>query len=300
MAAALPRPVQLRLEQALGQWRHWRLAGAATPEVEGPLGRGLSNHTLLLRAGAHRLVLRLDRLDPIQHSLSRQAEWRVLQQAHAAGLAPAPRWQNPELGALLCDYLPPDPAGPTDGINALAALLRQIHALPGVHLRLDLGQRLHRYELQTRQTSPGRWAALEALAGNAHACLQAAEATPSPLHLCHNDLLQANRLFSGGRLHAVDWEYAAMGPVWFELAALLCGDNWSREEEAALLEAWLQRPATTLEQTQLARYQVVYRYLELLWHCQPGADCPAADWEARRIRLVQALAEQADLNPESC
>lgn len=298
MAAALPRPVQLRLEQALAQWRHWCLPDlSCAPEVEGPLGNGLSNHNLLLRAGDQRLVLRLDRLDPIQHSLSRQAEWRALKQAHAAGLAPAPRWQHAELGVLLCDYLPPDPAPPGNTIVDLGALLRGIHTLPGIHLRLDLGLRLHRYERQARLTAPGRWAALQGLRDTLHQRLQEAESLGSPIRLCHNDLLRANRLYSGGRLFAVDWEYAAMGPVWFELAALLAGDDWSAETGNSLLETWLQRPIRPPERQQLSRYQLIYRYLELLWHCQPGADLPKAEWESRRQQLV---AEMAHFSRENC
>lgn len=291
MVAALPRPVQLRLEQALAQWRHWRLPGPPRPpEVECALGNGLSNYNLLLRAGEHRLVLRLDRLDPLQHSLNRQAEWRVLQQAHAAGLAPAPRWQHAELGALLCDYLPPDTAPPAEETKALGALLRRIHALPGIHLRLDLGLRLRRYERQTQAASPGRWAALQGLQTSLQRCLQAASAEDGPPRLCHNDLLRANRLHSGGQLYALDWEYAAMGPVWFELAALLAGDDWPAAAEEALLEAWLQRPPSGEEGRQLRRYQVIYRYLELLWHCQPGAEMSTAAWEHRRQQLVTGLA----------
>lgn len=291
MVAALPRPVQLRLEQALAQWRHWRLPElASAPEVECMLGNGLSNYNLLLRAGEHRLVLRLDRLDPLQHSLNRQAEWRVLQQAHAARLAPAPRWQHAELGALLCDYLPPDRPSPGDEIAPLATLLRNIHALPGVHLRLDLGLRLQRYERQTQVASPDRWATLRGLQPDLQRCLHAAVSADGPPRLCHNDLLRPNRLFNAGRLYALDWEYAAMGSVWFELAALLAGDDWQADAESALLEAWLQRRPTAAEYRQLRRYQRVYRYLELLWHCQPGADMPAAAWEARRQGLVTGLA----------
>lgn len=294
MAAALPRPVQLRLERALGQWRHWPLPGGpAIPEVEGPLGNGLSNHSLLVRAGEHRLVLRLDRLDPIQHSLSRQAEWRALRQASAAGLAPTPRWQHPELGALLCDYLPPTPVTGEAEIQATASLLRGIHALPGVHLRLDLALRLRRYAQQARRARPLRWPALEGLQDAVHQQLTVASRGAGPPRLCHNDLLRANRLFSEGQLYALDWEYAAMGPVWFDLAALLAGDDWPPEREAALLQAWLERPPAADEVLTLARYQVVYRYLELLWLCQPGVECPEQEWENRRRRLQGALAALA-------
>ena len=42
-------------------------------------------------------------------------------------------------------------------------------------------------------------------------------ANPAPLRPCHNDLLNANFLI-GDRIYLLDWEYAGMGDIFFDLA----------------------------------------------------------------------------------
>ena len=122
MAAALPRHVRLKLAQALGQWRHWRCDPPlqSMPEVVRVLGSGLSNHNVLVRCEAS-YVVRIDGINPAHHGLNRQTEWRAIESAAAAGLAPRPRYFNPELGCLVCDYLPPDAAHPGVGMAAAVA-----------------------------------------------------------------------------------------------------------------------------------------------------------------------------------
>ncbi len=111
MTFALPRNIQLKLEQTLAQWSQWHCAPALTsaPEVVRVLTPGVSNFSVLVQAQQH-FVVRIDGLNPSAHGLSRQTEWRTLEAAHRAGLAPTPRYCNPELGSLVCDYLAPEDA----------------------------------------------------------------------------------------------------------------------------------------------------------------------------------------------
>lgn len=288
MAATVPAPVSLRLEQALGQWRQWQLATPLTeaPRVLQQLGRGLSNHSFLLASGAHRFVLRLDGINPAANGLSRQLEWRILQQAHAAGIAPAPRYCNPELGALVCDYLAAEDSNP-DEPAAVALLLQRIHALPAVHTRLDLGERCRRSEHSLRQGRPECWQSLRAVAARIAGLLPRLASSGDPPALCHNDLLRANRLRHAGRLWAVDWEYAAMGPIWFDLAAVTAGDEWPETAVAALLQAYLGRAPLPGEQARFHGFECAYRYLELLWY-QLAPEPPTTDYLAHKRKMLES------------
>ena len=87
-----------------------------------------------------------------------------------------------------------------------------------------------------------------------------------PLVLCHNDLLRANRLYSGGKLYALDWEYSAMGSPLYDLAVVAAGDNLGPTATHNLLEAYSGRQPTAVEQQLITQYACVYRYLELLWY----------------------------------
>ena len=199
--------------------------------------------------------MRLDGFDPLRMGLNRNVEWRALRQAATEGLAPAPVYRNPDLGALICDYREPDPSA-VDSLAAVASLLRRIHALPPVKFRLDPLRRAWRYAgLCGRDALP--IALLEAL--------ERLEVDPPSPVLCHNDLLTGNRLISEGRLLALDWEYAAMGDPLFDLAVIVEGDRLTEGEAAVLHEAWLGHAPAQAQVVRLADQRLVYRELAGLW-----------------------------------
>ncbi|MBA6412926.1 phosphotransferase family protein [Parahaliea sp. F7430] len=273
-----------RLEQVLAQWQHWATTASERPRLAYRLGAGLSNINFLAKSGDAAWVIRLDGFQPAINRLNRQSEWHVLQAASAQGLAPTPRYFNPELGALVCDYLKPDP-DPPSSLADIAGLLRRIHQLPALHQRLDLGKRIAHYEDLCAKNAPEKLGELSPLTLQVQSVIQICEAQLGTLHVCHNDLLAANRLYSGGRLWALDWEYCAMGDPLFDLAALSCGDELGLPASEELLQLYLGRAATGREQQSLARYRVLYRYLELLWHASLSPD--SLDWQSKLAALIK-------------
>ena len=265
MVATLPRNIQLKLDQTLSQWHSWRCMPrlAHKPAIVRRLSRGLSNYSILVRAESL-FVIRIDGLNPAVIGLSRQTEWSALQTASAAGLAPAPRYYNPELGSLVYDYLDADEGQITDP-TAIATLMRHIHRLPAVHFRLDLRERIVRLEKHIEHRGNSLHPLLDACRGRIFAELETINATGQVPVLCHNDLLQANRITSDGQLLAIDWEYCAMGSPWFDLAVVTVGDALSPTETENLLIGYLDRPPQAEEMLELARHECIYRYLELLW-----------------------------------
>ncbi|MBN7795413.1 choline/ethanolamine kinase family protein [Parahaliea mediterranea] len=291
MVATLPQRHQLRLEQALGQWSHWDcgVALSGKPAITAVLGPGHSNHSVQVTAPDGRaFVVRLDGVDTDHHGISRQAEWRALKRAHGQRLAPRPCYFNPDLGVLVCAYLPPDARQrqcPAD----TAHLLRGIHALPGVHFRLDLGERIAHYQRRCEQVAPRHLAELSPFEGPINRVLQWLRDGTDRQVLCHNDLLAANRLYSGGHLWSLDWEYCAMGSRWFDLAVVCSGDDLDDDDTAALLEAYLQRPPGEIDYLYLAHFGLLYRYLELLWFASVSPQ--ATDWPHRLAALDSAARE---------
>lgn len=267
MASTLPRTVSLKLEQALGQWRHWQVAEtlAGQPEIIAVLGQGLSNFSVQVASRERRFVIRVDGVTPALHGINRQLEWRALNNAADAGLAPQPRYFNPDLGVLVCDYLQPD-SHQQQNIQDIAALVRAIHALPALHHRLDLRERITRYEKLASQRGSALLQRVLQSREHIQGLLDAVADSGGERVCCHNDLLAANRLLSAGQLWALDWEYCAMGSPWFELAVIACGEDYQGPEIETLAHAYLQRPASAGELTEFARYRSIYRYLELLWH----------------------------------
>lgn len=294
MTFALPRNIQLKLEQTLAQWSQWHCVPALTsaPEVIRVLTQGVSNFSVLVQAQQH-FVVRIDGLKPSAHGLSRQTEWHTLEAAHRAGLAPAPRYCNPELGSLVCDYLAPEDTQVVQ-LADVARLLRAIHLLPARHHRLDLGERILRYEKQIEHRGRTLGDDLRDCHRKVTALLQAMSRQPGDRVLCHNDLLRTNRIYSAGRLWAVDWEYAAMASPWYDIAVVINGDSLSVSDTEALLDAYLGRAANESERDVLHQYGCIYRYLELLWYL--ALDKPVLEPDAlaeRSSTLVNMLAQRS-------
>jgi aminoglycoside phosphotransferase (APT) family kinase protein len=267
MDPTLPQPVRLSLERALALWRRWSPAPAREPAAIEVLGGGRSNTSVRVGDGERQWVVRIDGIDPARLGLSRNAEWRCLANASGAGLAPRAVYRNPELAVLVCEYQLPDeqeristPPGVLEEPEAVAELLRRIHMLPAIRHRLDPLARARRY---LRLAGHG-----ELPVGLVRACDRLAQSPASP-RLCHNDPLRPNRLFSGGRLLALDWEYAAMGDPLFDLAAVIEGDGLCERDARTLHEAWSRRSPDRAEQRRLADQREVYLGLSELWERIP-------------------------------
>lgn len=270
MSLQLPPAALRKLEQTLAQWRHWQDGGElpGAPHLVGQLG-GISNYTVLAEAAGQRFCIRLDRVNPAANSLNRQVEWHALHSAHAAGLAPRPRYFNPEIGALVCDYLSPDEdqsVSPAD----LAGLLRGIHRLPHLHFRLDLPERIRRYRRQLKVSRPG---ILDELDRAVARLLAGQDAGPAHSRLCHNDISAGNLLRSGGRLYALDWEYCAMGNPWLDLGTCTSNALPATGQEEEMLQHYLQRPVRDDDRRALQAWRCVADYLTLLWYLSQRPDC---------------------------
>jgi len=287
----LPRNIRLKLEQTLAQWPQWRCEPplARPPEAVALLAPGVSNFSILVQSG-QRYVVRIDSINPAANGLNRQSEWRTLQSAHNARLAPQPRYFNPALGSLVCDYLAPD-AEQVLCIVEVAALLRDIHQLPARHSRLDLAERILRYEKQLKHKGQALTKAMARCREPVLCMLDDINQRPQPAVLCHNDLLQANRISSGGRLWAIDWEYCAMGSPWYDLAVVVNGDSLGAAQADELLEAYLGRAAGSAEQLELQQHSCVYRYLELLWYLALQHTVPEPALVEQKIAALENLLE---------
>ena len=256
MPDTLPSSRQQHLEQALSQWRHWHPAPPAKPELVHLFDAGLSNHSLRVSCAGADWVVRIERVSAEKLGLSRSAEWRCMHNAFEHGLCPRPVYQKPQIGCIVTEFVAhADDAAAAD-IPAIAQLFRQVHQLPAVKYRLDTLHRAQRYlAIVGAHDVPDRLL---------QACEALAEMTVTPV-LCHNDLLAANRLKTDAGWLALDWEYAAMGDPFFDLAVCIEGDELNEEQSAALLSHYLMTEPSEQQQERLQLQRTVYTELSRLW-----------------------------------
>jgi thiamine kinase-like enzyme len=86
---------------------------------------------------------------------------------------------------------------------------------------------------------------------------------PSSLCPCHNDLLNGNFLL-GGRLYILDWEYAGMGDMFFDLANFSNNHELSPEEDRLLLDCYFGE-LTSHHLAHLGIMKVMSDFREAMW-----------------------------------
>lgn len=81
---------------------------------------------------------------------------------------------------------------------------------------------------------------------------------------CHGDLLTANFIDLGGRLYLVDWEYAGMSDLRFELANFSVNHGFNTEEDWELVRLYYGQPdGQAVAAVRLLRFMSAFR--EAMW-----------------------------------
>jgi thiamine kinase len=230
---------------------------------------GLTNESWVVRATEDSVVVRIGNhsTEPLQ--IDRRSEAIVLSAVAAAGIGPPVLLCAPDRNLLVTRLLP----GVTwtsrevrtpQNIARLAALLRELHALP-------IPSNVRTVDL--RQIVSGYWNTLLAKGLGARVGTQETRekarqlmsmlAEDAQAKLCHNDVHHLN-VIDGGKLWLLDWEYAGIGDPYFDLASVCCYHAYSDKSRAELLRAYLgaDRPSA-LER--LHRMCWVFNYIRDLW-----------------------------------
>jgi len=255
------------------------LANVSDWDLPSPAQRAPTKIHLLSQSGAHqvyraevatrqgnqRVAIRL----PIDHANQGGLSSRVGlafsnevdNQRRAAGqsLAPDIFWSDPNHQLIVMAYLEKNP--PFTEAD-LAYCLRGIHQLSLEGERLDLTQVLERY----RQMADARGMSQEGLIDPCLPALQEAIGilAEEPAVGCHNDLNATNLLWRDGPM-AIDWEYAAPGDRYFDIAAA-CAGNPQLDSDRLLEKVFGGDYQPDL--WQIAKG--VYRAIELNWGAAMG------------------------------
>ncbi len=204
--------------------------------------------------------------------LDRVNEYAVLQAAAVAGLAPQPLGCEPKRGLLLTRYLPASPWRPSDlrdpaRLRALGRLLRRVHSLPGVGQRFDPAAITRRY---ARQAPGSESDALVREAASLSATLYPAG---YEARLCHHDA-HAGNIVGQRPARLLDWEYAAAGQPWMDLAVVTRFHRLGKSRLETLVAAWLDadtgdalpfRESVPDAMTRIGEYARLYDIMTSLW-----------------------------------
>lgn len=190
--------------------------------------RGLSNRNYLVTLGREEYVVRLASANAERLGIRREAEAAALRLAADAGLGPeVVRYVLPE-GHLIARPIAgrtfseiPERYRELEVLRSVVRAVRRIHALPALDHAFDPFARIRtsiqRGAVQAVTLPEGSERILRRL--------DEIERARGPLEsqyvaLCHNDLFAGN-LFDTDPIRFIDWEFAGMGDVFFDLATLV-------------------------------------------------------------------------------
>jgi len=248
----------ITVAEALSRIPGWDGNDVACTELKG----GLTNRIFLVELEQHKSILRLDAQHTAAFDLDRPRELVVLERAAGNGIAPEVIFSDVEAGILLSAFI----VGRTwelsdlddhENIEALSALLHQVHALPICGSAFDASRIARRY--------------LENLASHdeLHSfgarCLEIIDGIEGSgvTRLCHNDLVAEN-VISASHLMLLDWEYACDNDPLFDLASLIAYHDLSDKMAQDLLSAYAGGESRELAE-QLQEQVRLYDAMQWLW-----------------------------------
>ena len=207
-----------------------------------PLEGGITNRNYRVDVGGKSFHLRLAGENTSMLGIDREHEHQAALIAGQSGVGPEVVYFIEPEGYLITRFIDGRPVLPeefrqTENIQRVVQALHKIHSgahIPGtfnafqvVHNYTEIAQR---YRVQF----PENFDWLIEQMNQAEAALLTHPPIQKP---CHNDLVNANFLL-GEKLYILDWEYAGMGDILFDLANFSSNHELSTEQDHVLLDCY--------------------------------------------------------------
>lgn len=232
------------------------------------LGGGITNLNYRVEVDAQAFVVRIPGRDSEHLGIDRRREYACNVAAHQAGVAPEVAAFFEDAGVLVTRFirgrgLAEEEMHRPQTIYRVVKALRRYHGgsdFPGTFSPFQTVRDYLAAAAPRGAPLPDRFDWMLAQAER----LEVALGEPPIPRPCHNDLLLANFLDDGERLWIIDWEYAAMGDVFFDLGNFAVHHQLSDVEEETLLRAYFGR-ATHDATARLKLMKIISDLREAMW-----------------------------------
>jgi aminoglycoside phosphotransferase (APT) family kinase protein len=218
----------------------------------------------LLESGRECFVATLD--NPLAKSMGidRDFQFRLLEQLEGLAIAPTPIYRDAAAGVTVVSYLcgehpAAEFASDDNKLRALAGLLRELHAtatdFAGGFPHTHFESRIESYvRIASSRKADELWRDIMS---------RMAEQRDWPAALCHNDAHTENILMADP-LRLIDWDYAGVGPAWFDLASVIDGLSLNATAAQRFLDAYFG-PETGGQHGEPGAWLAIRSRVEMLW-----------------------------------
>jgi thiamine kinase-like enzyme len=255
----------LTLEQALARVPQWEGAGNIKATA---LCGGITNNNFRIEVGGEIFVLRIAGADTELLCINREVEYAANLEAGKLGIAPEVFYFIQPEGYLITRFIDGRPILPEEirqpeNIRKVVEIVRKIHNMPEIPGSFNAFRIIGKYAEIARRFQVAFPKNFPWLIEHAQVAEKALNSLPHDLHSCHNDLLNANFL-SAGQLYILDWEYAGMGDVFFDLANFSDHHNLTDEQDRWLLQCYFNE-VTPSQWAHLKIMKIISDLREAAW-----------------------------------
>jgi thiamine kinase-like enzyme len=208
---------------------------------------GITNKNYKITAEGECFVLRLGGNETQFLGIDRRIEYECSALAWQAGIAPEPiAFLEPE-GYILARFVSGKPMraeeiGIEENINRVVESMKAYHALeffPGLFSPFRVAEE---YTMTARAFHVQLPEKINWYLEKSREMEQAIYREPLRSRPCHNDLLNGNFIDDGTRIRILDWEYAGMGDIFFDLGNFAAQHGFNDEQDELLLRAYFGTP----------------------------------------------------------
>jgi thiamine kinase-like enzyme len=224
-----------------------QFASAKNLEIKELTG-GITNKNYKITVDGESFVLRLGGNETKYLGIDRQVEYDCSRLAAQIGVAPEPiAFLAPE-GYIVARFisgkgLPAEEIGTEENITKVVKSMRAYHALdffPGSFSPFRVAEEYAKTARSFNVKLPDKMDGYLERSREIESAMYARE--PLTLRPCHNDLLNGNFIDDGTHIRILDWEYAGMGDIFFDLGNFAIQHEFNDEQDEILLKAYFSQP----------------------------------------------------------
>jgi thiamine kinase-like enzyme len=232
-----------------------------------PIPGGITNQNFRVDVDGDSFVVRLAGKDTELLGIDREAERRAAEAAATVGVGPEVIGYLPQHSALVTRFIEgeailPEAMREPDTLARVVRAFRTFHGGPEIPATFSSFRVVERYRETAERHGVQVPPVFDELLRLSREIERALEPfAPRP---CHNDLLNANFIRRGERVFIVDWEYAGMGNVFFDLANFSVNHAFDDAADEALLEQYFGE-VTDSRRAGLKIMRIMSDFREAMW-----------------------------------
>jgi thiamine kinase-like enzyme len=209
---------------------------------------GITNKNYKITIDGESFVLRLGGNETRFLGINRKTEYECSQLAAQIGVAPEPvAFIAPE-GYIIARFISgpgisADQIGLTQNIERVVDSIKAYHALkkfPGFFSPFRVAEEYAKTARSFDVKLPEKMEWYLEKSKEIETAMYGRE--PLQPRPCHNDLLNGNFIDDGTRVRILDWEYAGMGDIFFDLGNFAVQHEFSDEQDEILLKTYFGQP----------------------------------------------------------